>query len=122
HTVDPQQHDVLTEILRRVADHARRRRLDPRVRRPAVVLDVDLCALDPRRRTVHALQVVAAPRPGAPDGITEFTTPDRFPDLPTYHEPTWDLFVTGAGLRGRYPDVDWDQVLAEYRWAFYRPW
>ncbi|WP_345433744.1 L-tyrosine/L-tryptophan isonitrile synthase family protein [Actinoallomurus vinaceus] len=122
HTVDPQQHDVLTEILREVADHARRRRLDPRVRRPAVVLDVDLCALDPRRRTVHALQVVAAPRPGAPDGISEFTTPDRLPVLPTYHRPAWDLFLAGTGLHGRYPGVDWDQVLAEYRRAFYRPW
>ena len=122
HAVDPRQHDLLTETLRRVAERARLRRGDSAVRRPAVVLDLDLCALDPRRRTLLAVRTVAGPRPGAPEGIAEFADPERLERLPTYHRPAWELFVATAGLRGRYPEVDWEQVFAEFRQAFYRPW
>ncbi|GAA3110070.1 L-tyrosine/L-tryptophan isonitrile synthase family protein [Streptosporangium carneum] len=122
HTVGPEQHAVLTETLERVAEQARRRRVDPAARQPAVVIDLDLCALDPRRRILHALRTVSGPRPGAPRGVTEFAAPERLAALPAYHGPSWELFVENTGLRLRYPGVDWDQMLTDYSWAFYRPW
>ncbi|GIG61890.1 hypothetical protein Lfu02_62620 [Longispora fulva] len=113
HSVPDRQHAVLTEVLDRVAERARRRRHDPTVRRPAVMLDVDLCALVPRQRTVDALRLV-----GERFGIAEFVDPAG--ELPTYHRPSWDGFVARAGLAERYPEMD--LAFESFCAAFFEPW
>ncbi len=100
HTVGSRQHEILTEVLRRVAERTRLRRGDPLRRRPAVMLDVDLCALDPEARTRHALTSLGF-------------DPDRHPRLPTYHPPTWERWISETDAR-----LDYD---AFYR-AFFQPW
>ncbi|HEX4815174.1 MAG TPA: L-tyrosine/L-tryptophan isonitrile synthase family protein [Nonomuraea sp.] len=100
HSVDPGQHAVLTEVLRRVAERARRRRDDPTRRPPAVMLDIDMCALDPRARVRHALRAVGVD----PDGLAA---------LPSYHRPAWDLWVGETGGEAGY---------AAFCRAFHRPW
>ncbi|WP_412543322.1 L-tyrosine/L-tryptophan isonitrile synthase family protein [Longispora sp. K20-0274] len=113
HRVPDRQHAVLTEVLGRVAERARARRTDPGLRRPAVMLDVDLCALDPRRRTLDALR-----RVGERFGIAEFLAPTG--ELPTYHPPSWAGFVARAGLAERYPEMD--LVFQAFCSEFFEPW
>ncbi|WP_433512863.1 L-tyrosine/L-tryptophan isonitrile synthase family protein [Nonomuraea sp. CA-143628] len=100
HTVDERQHAVLAEVLRRVAERARLRRADPAIKPPAVMLDIDMCALDPRARVVHALRAVGV-------------DPHELAALPSYHRPAWDLWVQEA-------DVEIDHEV--FCRALFRPW
>ncbi|MEW9552350.1 L-tyrosine/L-tryptophan isonitrile synthase family protein [Nonomuraea sp. NPDC050783] len=122
HGVTREQDDVLREVLDRVGRQARARHADPRVRQPAVVLDVDLCALDPRERALKALRALAAPRPGAPGGIGEFAEPERLRILPTDQGPSWASFLARHDLEARYPRVAWHRLFEEFRTHLYRPW
>ncbi|MEY8041112.1 L-tyrosine/L-tryptophan isonitrile synthase family protein [Saccharopolyspora cebuensis] len=118
HSVPEEQHAVLTDVLGRVQERTRRRRWDPGLPQPAVVIDVDLCALLPLQRILDAVRSVSGPRPGAPEGIPEFSGPGALPVLPTHAVSTWRHFVDRCGLRGRYPEVDWHQVRSEFLRAF----
>ncbi|MFC4121581.1 L-tyrosine/L-tryptophan isonitrile synthase family protein [Nonomuraea zeae] len=100
HTVGHHQHAVLSEVLRRVAERARLRRDDPALKPPAVLLDIDLCALDPRARVARALGAVGVD----PRGLAA---------LPSYHRPAWDLWARETG-------VDADHLA--FCHAFFRPW
>ncbi|MEV0621905.1 L-tyrosine/L-tryptophan isonitrile synthase family protein [Nonomuraea sp. NPDC050404] len=100
HAVDDGQHAVLNEVLRRVAERARRRRNDPAIRPPAVMLDIDMCALDPRARVVHALTTVGV-------------DPHQLAALPSYHRPAWDRWIRQAGVRIGHED---------FCRALFRPW
>ncbi|MCA1191783.1 MULTISPECIES: L-tyrosine/L-tryptophan isonitrile synthase family protein [unclassified Saccharopolyspora] len=122
HSVDPDQHEVLRQVLDTVQDRTRRRRWEPERPRPTVVIDLDLCGIVPLRRTVEATRAVSGPRPGAPHGIPELADPDALPVLPTYVESTWPTFLDRTGLAEKYPAVDWRAVHAEFFRAFARPW
>ncbi|MEU7741922.1 L-tyrosine/L-tryptophan isonitrile synthase family protein [Nonomuraea sp. NPDC049158] len=100
HAVDDRQHAVLSEVLRRVAERARLRRADPAIKPPAVMLDIDMCALDPRARVVHALRAVGVD----PHGLAA---------LPSYHRPAWDLWVQEADA-----EIDHEDFCR----ALFRPW
>ncbi|MFI7708582.1 L-tyrosine/L-tryptophan isonitrile synthase family protein [Nonomuraea sp. NPDC049480] len=100
HTVDARQHVVLVEVLRRVAERARLRRDDPTIKAPAVMLDIDMCALDPRARVVHALRAVGVD----PNGLAA---------LPSYHRPAWDLWIQQAAA-----EIDYEAFCR----ALFRPW
>ncbi|MEU8264345.1 L-tyrosine/L-tryptophan isonitrile synthase family protein [Micromonospora sp. NPDC048999] len=115
--VGRRQQQVLTDVLNRVVERARRRRSDPALRRPAVLLDLDLCALNPRDRTVRALRET-----GARHGIVEFADPDLMSQWPTYHPASWQGCLDRGGLRDRYPDVDWADAYRDYCQAFFEPW
>ncbi|WP_018353336.1 L-tyrosine/L-tryptophan isonitrile synthase family protein [Longispora albida] len=115
HSVSVAQHAVLADVLDRVAEQARRRRTDPALKRPAVMLDVDLCALAPRERTIGALRAT-----GERHGIAEFTDPGSWREWPTYHPPAWQ--ASTAALRAAYPLLDWEAVHADFCTAFFEPW
>ncbi|ADD41033.1 L-tyrosine/L-tryptophan isonitrile synthase family protein [Stackebrandtia nassauensis] len=114
HTVDQRQHSILTTVIAEVAEHTRRWRRGA-ANRPAVMLDVDLCALDPRRRSHIALRAVAERF-----DIAEFADPEALGRLPTYHRPAWRRWCEATGLLDRHPDPDgvftlfWDE--------FFNPW
>ena len=122
HSVPEEQDRVLREVLRRVEETSAARRRDPSLPVPAVIIDLDLCGLVPKARTLHAARTLAGPREGAPRGIPELARPDTLAALPSYSKPAWDRFLEVSGVAGRYPDVEWDDVHAEFCPAFYRPW
>ncbi|MFR9728047.1 L-tyrosine/L-tryptophan isonitrile synthase family protein [Saccharopolyspora sp. MS10] len=122
HSVHPDQHEILRHVLDTVQTRTRLRRWDPELPPPTVVIDLDLCGIVPLRRTVEAARAVSGPRPGAPHGIPELADPDALPVLPTYSETTWPAFLDRCGLREKYPEVDWQEVHAEFFRAFARPW
>lgn len=122
HTVPREQDEVLKGVLRTVQERTRTRRRDPRIPRPAVVIDLDLCGIVPLQRTLDAARAVAGPRPGAPDGVAELAFPTALATLPTFAESTWRNFIEANGLDVRYPEVDWHQVYREFFQAFGRPW
>jgi Pyoverdine/dityrosine biosynthesis protein len=122
HTVPDSQDKLLREVLRRVEERSAARRRDPSPRVPAVVIDLDLCGLVPKARTLHAARTLSRPRQGAPRGIPELAKPGSLRALPSYSKPAWDRFLELSGVAGRYPEVEWDDVHAEFCPAFYRPW
>ncbi|AHH96909.1 hypothetical protein GCM10010174_74330 [Kutzneria viridogrisea] len=122
HSVPPAQDKLLHEVLRRVEERAALRRKDPDRPVPLVVIDLDLCGLVPKARTLHAARTLARPRHGAPQGIPELARPSALRALPSYSKPAWDRFLEVSGVAGRYPEVAWDEVHAEFCPAFYRPW
>jgi hypothetical protein len=122
HTVPAEQDDALKEVLHRVQEHTRRCRWNPELRRPAVVVDLDLCGIVPLQRTLDAARAVSGPRPGAPEGVLELGRPSSLRVLPTFAESTWHHFVALNGLDEKYPKVNWRQVHAEFFRAFARPW
>ncbi|MFI9382608.1 L-tyrosine/L-tryptophan isonitrile synthase family protein [Kutzneria sp. NPDC052558] len=122
HSVPEEQDRLLREVLRRVEESSAARRRDPALPVPGVVIDLDLCGLVPKARTLHAARTLAGPREGAPRGIPELARPDTLAALPSYSKPAWDRFLEVSGVAGRYPDVEWDDVHAEFCPAFYRPW
>ncbi|MEV0381286.1 L-tyrosine/L-tryptophan isonitrile synthase family protein [Nonomuraea sp. NPDC050643] len=122
HGVTREQDDVLDEVLDRIARPAHGRRANPAARRPAVILDIDLCALNPRERALAALRAVAGPRDGAPAGIEEFAAPEGLALLPTDEEPSWWSFLAWHRLEARHPRADWGRLFAEFRTHLYRPW
>lgn len=109
---------VLAEVVRRVAQLG----ASGSAARPAVVIDLDLCGLVPRRRAVRATRLISGSRPGAPNGIAELSWPAALPGLPSYATPAWTRFLAVTGLRDRYPAVRWPAVHAEFCTAFFRPW
>lgn len=111
------QHAVLSEVLRRVEEKARRRRADLSAPPPAVVLDVDLCALVPRERSITALREV-----GGRLGIEEFSDVRAFETLPTYHAPSWNNYLSSKSLREQYPNMDFDAAYELFCHAFFNPW
>ncbi|MBV1850608.1 L-tyrosine/L-tryptophan isonitrile synthase family protein [Catellatospora tritici] len=117
HSVAPEQHLVLTDVIDRVAAQARLRRGDPARRQPAVMLDVDLCALVPRRRTHQALRTA-----GARQGIARFATPETLDQMPTYHRPAWDRYCADTGLWQENPHADPDGVFDDFWHEFFNPW
>ncbi|GAA2821537.1 L-tyrosine/L-tryptophan isonitrile synthase family protein [Saccharopolyspora taberi] len=122
HTVAESQDDVLKEVLHTVQERTRRRRWDPGLPPPTVVIDLDLCGIVPLQRTFDAARAISGPRPGAPEGVLELASPGSLPLLPTYAESTWHNFVELSGLGDKYPEVDWRQVHSDFFRAFARPW
>ncbi|EWM11076.1 L-tyrosine/L-tryptophan isonitrile synthase family protein [Kutzneria sp. 744] len=122
HSVPEEQDRLLRDVLRAVEESSAARRRDPSLPVPAVVIDLDLCGLVPKARTLHAARTLAGPREGAPQGIPELARPGTLRALPSYSKPAWDRFLEVSGVAGRYPDVEWDDVHAEFCPAFYRPW
>jgi hypothetical protein len=122
HGIAAGQHATLTEVLQIVQDRARQRRRSPKLPRPVVVIDLDLCGFVPMRRTLDAVRAVSGPRPGAPEGIGELAHPDTLPLLPSFEKSTWRNFVDCRGLGGRYPRVDWDELFRDFYRAVVRPW
>lgn len=111
------QDSVLTEVLRRVEEKARRRRADASLPPPAVMVDVDLCALVPRGRAKTALREV-----GERLGIEEFCDIRAFETLPTYHLPSWNNYLSSNSLRERYTAVDFNAAYELFYHAFFNPW
>lgn len=122
HSVSQQQERTLARVLDRVEQRARARRAAPHLRPPAVLLDLDHVVLTPRARTLHATRAVCGPRAGAARGIRELCQPEHLPLLPTYHPDGWRRFLDATGLPFRYPPVDFDELLDEFRHAYFRPW
>ncbi|WP_394843187.1 L-tyrosine/L-tryptophan isonitrile synthase family protein [Pendulispora brunnea] len=122
HTIAPEQDALLRGVLQRVEDLARRRAADRTLRKPAVVFDLDLCALIPRARTLLAARQVALPQPGAPQGISELLEPERLDPLPVHHEAGWFDFLERHRLPSKYPALDWAGLRARFEMAYYRPW
>lgn len=114
--VSPGQDRLLRQVLDRVAELARAGR------RPAVVVDVDLCGLAPHQRTAVALAAAAAPRPGAPTGLPELADAATLPLLPVHHQPGWEHFTAVTGLADRYPELDLAALRSDFEAAYYRPW
>ncbi|QGK71922.1 L-tyrosine/L-tryptophan isonitrile synthase family protein [Allosaccharopolyspora coralli] len=120
HCVTDEQDDLLKAVLRTVQDRTRVRRWHPERPRPTVVVDVDQCSLVPVEPTREATTAISGPRSGAPRGIPELAAPDTLPTWPTTVSSTWDSFLDGTELRGRYPDVDWEALRVEFGHAFDR--
>lgn len=118
HSVSQQQDSTLKTVLNRVQERTRSRRWNPRLGRPTVVIDLDLCGIVPLRRIIDASRAVSGPRPGAPDGIVELASPDTLPLLPTHVRSTWWNFLEMTGIGNKYPEVDWWQVHADFIRAF----
>ncbi|MFD0921784.1 L-tyrosine/L-tryptophan isonitrile synthase family protein [Saccharopolyspora rosea] len=107
-SVPPAQDEVLRSVLRRVRERSARRRADPALPRPVVAVDLDFCALHPRRRVRTALR-----RVGRVHGVAELAGP--LDVLPGLYEPGWASFVEHHGLHLRRPDLDWGALYREYR-------
>lgn len=122
HSIPLEQDKLLQEVLHRVERRAAQRRGEPALSVPLVVIDLDLCGLVPKARTLHAARKLSRPRQGAPQGIPELARPHSLRALPSYSKPAWDRFLEVSGVAGRYPEVEWDEVHAEFCPAFYRPW
>ncbi|MFK4085004.1 L-tyrosine/L-tryptophan isonitrile synthase family protein [Kribbella sp. NPDC020789] len=122
HSVASAQDNVLRHVLDSVEKKARRRRSDPTLPLPAVMLDLDFVVLDPRRRIRHAARQVCGVRPGAPHGIPELAHPELLRVLPNPHPPDWARFLDLNGLRQAYPAVDFDTLREQFFQAFHRPW
>jgi Pyoverdine/dityrosine biosynthesis protein len=122
HSIPVAQDKLLREVLRGVEKRAALRRKEPACPVPLVVIDLDLCGLVPKARTLSAARTLSRPRQGAPRGIPELARPNSLSALPSYSKPAWDRFLEVSGVAGRYPEVEWDEVHAEFCPAFYRPW
>ncbi|MBV9847731.1 MAG: hypothetical protein JOZ47_22055, partial [Kutzneria sp.] len=64
HSVSTEQDALLTQVLRRVENRAATRRKEPALPVPTVVVDLDMCGLVPRARTLRAARVLSGPRLG----------------------------------------------------------
>ena len=71
-------------------------------REPVVEIDLDLCALQPRFRTMEALR-----RVGNELEIPEFLEPEQLPFLPGYSDEAWLVFILELGLPSRHPSHIW---------------
>ncbi|WP_394832639.1 L-tyrosine/L-tryptophan isonitrile synthase family protein [Pendulispora rubella] len=111
HTILPAQDALLRAVVQRVEDLARKRSADRSLPKPAVIIDLDLCALMPRTRTLLAARQVA-----------EWLDPERLDPLPVHHEAGWLDFLAHHRLPQKYPDVDWGGLRARFEMAYYRPW
>lgn len=69
---------------------------------PVVEIDLDLCAVMPRHRTIRALARVADEF-----GIREWGKPEALPWLPGYSDEAWGVFLGGTQLPSRYPGCSW---------------
>lgn len=119
HAVSGSQDQVLKGVLNRVQDRTRKRRWDPDLHQPAVLVDLDMCGVVPVQRIQEAVRAVSGPRPGAEDGVVELASPAGLPVLPNHTASTWANFLQSSGLARRYPSVDWDQVRTDFRRAFH---
>ncbi len=70
---------------------------------PVVEIDLDLCAIVPRHRTVHALLKLCEVFK-----ISEFAHPNALPLLPGYTDEAWQAFLDSLGFLHRYPHLKWN--------------
>jgi hypothetical protein len=112
HSVSAGQHEILSGVLRQVKEVSASRRRDRSLPRPVVAVDLDFCALLPRRRVRAALS-----RIGRAHGIGKLVAADRLAVLPGLYPAGWPLFLAHNRLREEQPDLDWDALHAEFRKA-----
>ncbi|GGI82412.1 hypothetical protein GCM10011581_19750 [Saccharopolyspora subtropica] len=112
HCVAAQQDELVRHVLQLVREAGARRRRDERSPQPLVAVDLDFCALHPRRRVREALSAV-----GKRYDVDELVDAASLPVLPGLYQAAWRPFLERTGLPARHPGLDWDACYAEFRGA-----